>query len=53
MMTRGRSGFLAEQRRRFGESPLPRAVFEHGFDFEGARVPLVGPQGIFKPAVIP
>lgn len=45
--------FLMEQRRRFGESPLPRAVLERGFDFDGARVPLIGPQGIFKPAILP
>ena len=32
---------------------LPRSVLEAGFDFEGRRVPLVGPQGIFKPAVLP
>jgi len=44
--------FLAEQRRRFGESSLPRAVLERGFDFEGARVPQIGAQGIFKPAIL-
>ena len=32
---------------------LPRAVLQAGFPFEGQRVPLVGPQGIFKPAAIP
>jgi putative restriction endonuclease len=32
---------------------LPREVLALGFDFEGRRVPLIGPQGIFKPAVIP
>ncbi len=45
--------FLTEQRWRFGELPLPRAVLDRGFDFEVVRVPLVGPQGIFKPAVVP
>src|SRR2546425_4558628 len=45
--------FLAEQRRRFGESSLPRTILERGFDFEGVRVPLIGPQGIFKPAILP
>ncbi|HEY1169430.1 MAG TPA: hypothetical protein VGE81_10710 [Candidatus Limnocylindrales bacterium] len=30
---------------------LPRALLEQGFVFEGGRVPLVGPQGIFKPRV--
>jgi hypothetical protein len=45
--------FLIEQRQRFGEASIPRAVLERGFDFEGTRVPLIGPQGIFKPAVLP
>src|ERR671924_333423 len=45
--------FLTVQRRRFGDSSLPRAILERGFDFEGVRVPLIGPQGIFKPAVLP
>ena len=31
---------------------LPRSILHAGFDFHGTRVPLVGPQGIFKPAVI-
>ena len=29
---------------------LPRDLLETGFDFEGSRIRLVGPQGIFKPA---
>ena len=45
--------FLTEQRLRFGETSIPRAVLERGFDFEGTRVPLIGPQGIFKPAILP
>jgi len=45
--------FLTAERQRFGEASIPRAVLERGFDFEGARVPLIGPQGIFKPAVLP
>ena len=32
---------------------LPIDVLRQGLLFEGARVPLMGPQGIFKPAVIP
>jgi putative restriction endonuclease len=28
---------------------LPRSILEKGFVFQGGRVPLVGPQGIFKP----
>ena len=31
---------------------LPRAVLAEGFKLQGARVPLVGPQGIFKPRVL-
>src|SRR5205823_14390237 len=45
--------FLTEQRRRFGEASIPRPILERGFDFEGVRVPLIGPQGIFKPAILP
>jgi putative restriction endonuclease len=45
--------FLTEQRRHFGEASIPRAVLERGFDFENVRVPLIGPQGIFKPAILP
>jgi putative restriction endonuclease len=30
---------------------LPRALLEQGFLLEGQRVPLLGPQGIFKPKV--
>jgi len=44
--------FMREQRQRFGEASIPRSVLERGFDFEGVRVPLVGPQGIFKPAIL-
>src|SRR6058998_3065256 len=45
--------FLTDQRQRFGEASIPRAVLERGFDFESVRVPLIGPQGIFKPAILP
>lgn len=31
---------------------LPREALAQGFEFEGTRVPLMGPQGIFKPAVL-
>lgn len=44
--------FLAERTALLGEV-LPRAVLSAGFVYEGQRVPLVGPQGIFKPAVLP
>lgn len=42
--------FLDEQRR-LGADLLPRQVLAAGFSFEGQRVPLLGPQGIFKPRV--
>ena len=32
---------------------VPRQVLAQGFEFEGQRVSLVSPQGIFKPAVLP
>ena len=31
---------------------LPRKVLAEGFSLEGVRVPLVGPQGIFKPKIL-
>lgn len=31
---------------------LPRALLEEGFEFQGQRIPLVSPQGIFKPKVM-
>jgi hypothetical protein len=34
-------------------SALPRERLAVGFDFDGRRVPLIGPQGIFKPATLP
>lgn len=37
---------------RFGDV-VPYAPLIEGFQFEGKRVPLLGPQGIFKPAVMP
>src|SRR5678815_1099358 len=42
--------FLEEQTRRSG-AVLPRDLLAQGFMFESMRVPLIGPQGIFKPAV--
>ncbi len=44
--------FLADQTLVHGTA-LPRSVLAAGFEFRGTRVPLVGPQGIFKPRVIP
>jgi len=44
--------FLREETALRGEV-LPWAVLSKGFQFEGVRVPLLGPQGIFKPAALP
>ncbi|MBA2564988.1 MAG: HNH endonuclease [Gemmatimonadetes bacterium] len=46
-------GFLNEQRLIRGGESLPYKVLTEGFLYEGRRVPLMGPQGIFKPAVLP
>lgn len=43
---------LADLKQIYGDSPIPREPLERGFTFEGARVPFVGPQGIFKPAIL-
>jgi putative restriction endonuclease len=43
--------FLAEKTRVHG-SALPWDVLLRGFDFDGHRVPLVSPQGIFKPQIM-
>ncbi len=42
--------WLGEQVARHPDG-LPRLILADGFVFEGNRVPLVGPQGIFKPKV--
>jgi putative restriction endonuclease len=31
---------------------LPRKLLEQGFEFQGQRLPLVAPQGIFKPKIL-
>ncbi len=31
---------------------LPRSILQQGFEFQGERVPLVSPQGIFKPRIM-
>ena len=43
--------WLAMQVSRHGDV-LPYAVLSAGFQYEGIRVPLLGPQGIFKPKVL-
>jgi len=44
-------GWLEEQIARHGDV-LPRPVLAQGFLLGGVRIPLVGPQGIFKPQVL-
>jgi putative restriction endonuclease len=44
--------FLEEQAQLRGEV-LPRELLEQGFVFDGKRVPLAGPAGIWKPALLP
>jgi putative restriction endonuclease len=44
--------FLTEETALHGDT-LPRSLLTEGFQLEGQRVPLLGPQGIFKPAILP
>jgi putative restriction endonuclease len=44
--------FLDEQCKRHGDV-LPRKVLAEGFESGGHRIHLIGPEGIFKPAVLP
>lgn len=44
--------FLSEQTSIHGEV-LPWGILSKGFLHDGTRVPLIGPQGIFKPAILP
>lgn len=34
------------------ESVLPRSILEKGFEYEDQRIPLISPQGIFKPKIM-
>ena len=43
---------LADLKQIHGDSPIPRTALEKGFEFDGVRVPFIGPQGIFKPAIL-
>ena len=43
--------WLSDKTRVFGDV-LPRSLLQQGFEFEGNRIPLVSPQGIFKPRVM-
>ncbi len=43
--------WLSEQVNLHGDV-LPRKLLEQGFGFQGQRIPLVAPQGIFKPQIL-
>lgn len=43
--------WLKEQQIRYGDE-LPRSILEQGFSFKGKRITLVGPRGIWKPAIM-
>lgn len=43
--------WLEEQGRLYGDV-FPRRLLAEGFVFDGNRVPLLGPQGIFKPRIL-
>jgi putative restriction endonuclease len=43
--------FLKNLQSLYGDN-IPRALLEKGFLHENRKVPLIGPQGIFKPAVL-
>ena len=43
--------WLREQTSQYGDV-LPRTLLAEGFRIDGVRVPLLGPQGIFKPQVL-
>jgi putative restriction endonuclease len=42
--------WLSEVASTYGDE-IPRSVLAAGFEFEGVRIPLVSPQGIFKPKI--
>jgi putative restriction endonuclease len=44
--------FLAHETALRDDGVLPYEVLSKGFEFDGTRVPLLGPQGIFKPRVL-
>jgi putative restriction endonuclease len=44
--------WLSEQVTTQGEDVLPRKLLEQGFEFQGQRIPLIAPQGIFKPKLL-
>ena len=45
--------WVVEHTGRHSTDILRRALLAQGFVFEGIRVPLIGPEDIFKPAALP
>ena len=45
--------FLKTECRRAGSDVLARSVLAKGFEYQGRSVAMLGPQGIFKPAILP
>jgi putative restriction endonuclease len=43
--------FLASMQRLHGDT-LHQDILRRGFDYDGRRVPMMNPQGIFKPAIL-
>lgn len=43
--------WLSEQVNLHGDV-LPRKLLQQGFEFQGQRIPLIAPQGIFKPQIL-
>src|SRR5512135_3664705 len=41
--------WLSEQVSSHGDDVLPKKLLEHGFVFQDQRIPLMAPNGIFKP----
>lgn len=44
--------WLAEQVKLYDDDVLPRTLLAQGFTFRGKGIPLVSPQGIFKPKLM-
>ena len=44
--------WLAKQIKLYNDDVLPRTILAQGFTFNGKRIPLVSPQGIFKPKLM-
>lgn len=52
LVRRAAFDWVKSQVTRYGGDVLPRDLLKEGFEFQGHRIRLVGPQGIFKPAAM-